>query len=153
VLAPPLLVTGLWAVVTPEAWFEHFPGLGPQLVAAEPPFNAHLATDAGAGFLAIGVALLAAGLWARRSAVYLALLAYLISALSHLIYHAANPAPGLSHTAQVINIVLLASGVSTGAVLTWGTRTKPTQPARAGSHTSGRRGWFHRPQPGHPAPT
>jgi len=32
----------------------------PRLVAAEPPYNAHLATDAGAGLLASGLVLLVA---------------------------------------------------------------------------------------------
>ncbi len=56
-LAPAQLVTGLWAVLAPLAWFDDFPGLGPSLIAADPPYNQHLATDAGAGFLATGVAL------------------------------------------------------------------------------------------------
>ena len=46
-LAVPQLVTGLWAVIATRNWFERFPGVDPRLVAAEPPFNAHLATDAG----------------------------------------------------------------------------------------------------------
>jgi hypothetical protein len=51
-LAVPQVVTGTWALVDASHWFDHFPGFDPRLAAAEPPFNAHLATDAGAGFLA-----------------------------------------------------------------------------------------------------
>lgn len=123
-LAPAQLVTGFWAVVSPRSWFEHFPVVGPDLVAAQPPFNSHLATDAGAGFLATGVALVAAGLWARRSAVWVALLTYLVFAVPHLIYHAASPGPGLSGVAQFVNVTLLASGVVMAMALAWGaTRT------------------------------
>ncbi len=67
-LAVPQLVTGAWAILRPAGWFADFPGIGPALVAAEPPFNRHLATDAGAGFLAIGVCLAVAVVfgWSRR---------------------------------------------------------------------------------------
>ena len=126
VLAPPLIVTGLWAVLAPEHWYEQFPGLGPHLVAAEPPYNAHLVTDAGAGFLAIGAALLAAAALARRSAVYTALIAYLVHTLPHIVYHAANPAPGLSGTARAGNVVLLTSGATIAVVLASGARREPS---------------------------
>ncbi len=136
VLAPPLLVTGIWAVAAPRNWYERFPGLGPRLVAAEPPYNAHLATDAGAGFLAVAAVLLAAAISARRSAVYLALVAFLVHAVPHIIYHAAEPAPGLSGAAQVGNVVLLVSGAAAAVVLAWGASRRavdqdanPTAPA------------------------
>ena len=48
-LAVPQLLVGLWAVFNPRHFYDHFPGFGPLLVAAEPPFNAHLVSDAGAG--------------------------------------------------------------------------------------------------------
>lgn len=95
-LAVPQLATGLWAVFAPANWFEKFPGVDPRLVAAEPPFNAHLATDAGAGFLATGVALAVAVAWAQRRAVQLALLTCLAFTLPHALYHGINPAPGLT---------------------------------------------------------
>ena len=40
---------GLWAVLAPERWYDDFPGFDPRLVSAEPPYNAHLVTDAGPG--------------------------------------------------------------------------------------------------------
>jgi len=140
-LAPAQLLTGLWAICKPRSWFDDFPGLGPALVAAEPPFNAHLATDAGGGFLATGVALAAAAVLARRSAVCVALLAYLSLAVPHLGYHASNPAAGLSSTAQAVNLAMLSSGVAMAVLLGWGTwsaagardrtRTRSATPARS----------------------
>jgi hypothetical protein len=122
VLAPAHVVTGLWALVATRSWFDDFPGIGPQLVAAEPPFNEHLARDAGAGFLATGVALLAAAAFGHRSAVIVALLAYVSFALPHLAYHAASPPAALSTAAQVANVILLSSGVVLALVLGWGAR-------------------------------
>lgn len=123
VIALPQLITGLWAVLAPSNWYDNFPGVGPSLVAAEPPLNSHLATDAGAGFLATGVALLAAALVARRSGVYIALLAYLVFAAVHFIYHVSHRAPNLSDEAHLANVLLLASGVVAAAVLAYGARS------------------------------
>src|SRR5918995_601429 len=100
-LAVPQVVTGTWALVDASHWFDHFPGFDPRLVAADPPFNAHLATDAGAGFLATGVALVLAAAWGRRSGALVALAAYVAFSLPHTIFHWANPAPGLTGTEDV----------------------------------------------------
>ena len=135
-LAPPQLLTGLWAVFATRSWFDDFPGLGAALVAAEPPFNVHLATDAGGGFLATGVALAAAALLARRSAVCVALLAYLSLAVPHLAYHAAHPAPGLSGTAHAVNLAMLSSGVAIAVILGWGTRSSDGARDRAPARIS-----------------
>ncbi|AEF40971.1 hypothetical protein [Hoyosella subflava] len=113
VLAVPQLVTGLWAVINPRHWYDTFPGLGPLLVAAEPPFNAHLATDAGAGFLAVGVVAGVAALWGERRVVLVGGLGFAAFAVPHVLYHAANPAPGLNATANTINVIIL----STAALL------------------------------------
>ena len=52
----------------PRRCCPRFPGWDPRLVAAEPPFNEHLAGDAGAGFLATGAIVLLAAWWAERRA-------------------------------------------------------------------------------------
>jgi hypothetical protein len=122
VLAPAHLVTGLWALLATRSWFDGFPGVGADLVAAEPPFNEHLARDAGAGFLATGVALLVAAALGHRSAVIVALAAYVTFSVPHLAHHAANPPPALSGVAQAVNVVLLSSSVVLALVLAWGTR-------------------------------
>ena len=126
-LAVPQLVTGLWAVFARKDFYESFPGVDPRLVAAEPPFNAHLVTDAGAGFLATGLALVVAAVLARRSGVIVALVAYLAFAVPHAVYHAMNPAPGLTGTEDVRNVVVLFAGVVAALVLAWGLRSpRPT---------------------------
>lgn len=119
-LAVPQAATGLWAIVDSSGWYESFPGWDPRLVAAEPPFNAHLAGDAGAGFLATAVALLLAAWWADRRTVAIGLLTYLAFAVPHLAYHAFEPAPGLSDSQNVTNVVTLAVAVLLPAVLWWG---------------------------------
>lgn len=117
-LGVPNVLTGAWALFAPENWFERFPGWDPRLVAGEPPFNAHLATDAGAGFLATGVVVLLAAWLADARTVQVALLGYAAFAIPHALYHAVNPAPELSsaENAQSVASVVF-SAVVTVALL------------------------------------
>ena len=133
-LAVPQLVTGLWAVLMPRAWFDDFPGIGPALVGAEPPYNQHLATDAGGAFLTTGVALLIAVMWPRRQLATMALVTYLTFAIPHAVYHAAHEAPGLSSAGDAANVMVLFVGVVMAAGLLWGVwRPAPAQSASATS--------------------
>ena len=106
-LGIPNALAGLWAVLSPEGWFEDFPGWDPRLVAAEPPFNAHLATDAGAGLFASGLVLLAAAWLADRRSVQLAVVAFLAFAIPHTTFHATNEAPGFTDGENVQNVATL----------------------------------------------
>ena len=121
-LAPTQIVTGLWALFAPSGFFDDFPGFGPALVAAHPPFNSHLVSDAGAGFLATGVALVAAAVWGRRSGVYVALLAYLSLTVTHLLFHATT-ATGTSG-AQPVTVTALSGGIVIALLLAWGARRR-----------------------------
>lgn len=87
VLAVPSLQVGVWAVVATSNWFAEFPGFGRHWTAAEPPFNEHLATDAGAGFLAVGVVLALAAWWLERRLVITALVGALAFMIPHTLYH------------------------------------------------------------------
>jgi hypothetical protein len=107
ILAAFNLYVGVWAVLAPEHWYNNFPGADPRLVAAEPPFNKHLATDAGAGFLATGVIALLAAIWLTSLVAKIALVGYLSHALPHFVYHVGNPAPGLTDAENVQNTAVL----------------------------------------------
>jgi len=115
-LAAPQLMIGLWAVLAPHRWFDSFPGFDPRLVAAEQPYNRHLASDTGAGFLAIGVALLVAALWADRGAVVISLIAYAAFTVPHALYHALHPADALTGAQDMINVLAIASGLVLAAL-------------------------------------
>lgn len=97
------LATGLWAVLDPSGWFESFPGLGRAWVVVEGPFNHHLSVDAGAGFLAVGVALVAALVWAKREAIQVALVAFLVHTVPHFLYHLTHPVDELGAVDQVLS--------------------------------------------------
>lgn len=102
-LAVPSLATGLWAVLSPQGWFDDFPGFDPRLVAAEPPFNAHLATDAGAGLLASGVVLIVAALLADSRSVRLGLIANAAFVIPHSWWHTFNPSEPLTDGQNIQN--------------------------------------------------
>ena len=128
-LAVPQLVVGLWAVLDPAGWFADFPGVDPRLVAAEPPYNQHLSTDAGAGFLATGVALLAAAAWGRRSGVLVALSALVALAVPHLAYHVGHPSDLLTSGEDALNVVVLTTPLVLAAVFALATTRPAPTPA------------------------
>lgn len=122
-LGGPQLVIGLWAVLAPHNWFTSFPGFDPRLVAAEPPYNEHLVSDAGAGFLATGVVLLMAAIWGNRAALRTALLAFVVFTAPHVLYHAVHPADALSASENIVNTGTLAVSLVLAIVFAWGDRT------------------------------
>ncbi len=106
-LALPNLFAGLWAVVAPSSWYENFPGWSPHLVAALPPYNEHLATDAGAGLFASGLLALLAAFLMRRDVIIVAMTGYLAFALPHALYHLATPADALNASEDATNTLSL----------------------------------------------
>lgn len=95
-VAFPQLMTGIWAVVSPRTWYDDFPGVGPELVSAIPPYNDHLATDAGAGLLATALAVMIAAWWGDLAALRIGLLGFLVFVGLHGFFHLTNPSPHLS---------------------------------------------------------
>lgn len=117
--AVPQIFTGIWAMADPGHWFANFPGLDPRLVAAEPPFNSHLANDAGAGFLATGLALLLAALWMERRVILMALITYTAFAVPHFLFHLLNPSQALTTTENVANVTSLGVSVVGPLIMGW----------------------------------
>jgi hypothetical protein len=118
-LAVPNLVIGLWAHLAPEHWFETFPGWSPYLVAAYPPFNEHLASDAGAGLLTIGVLAAAAAVIRRRDAVLVAGAGVLAFTGPHALFHVLNPSDLLSASEDAMNTAPLVLTAVGGLAVLW----------------------------------
>lgn len=106
-LSVPSVLTGAWAVLAPRGWFDDFPGFDPRLVAAEPPFNEHLVTDAGAGLLASGIVLLVAAYLADGRSVRLGLVANATFVIPHSLWHSLNPSDPLTDAENLQNAGLL----------------------------------------------
>jgi hypothetical protein len=124
ILGVPQLLIGAWALVSPRGWFDSFPGAGHHWLPAYGPYNAHLATDVGATFVAIGLILILAALWLERRVVQVAVIGYLAYAIPHTIYHLAND-HDIGGGDQVVNGVTLVLSVLLAVTLLWLTRRPP----------------------------
>jgi hypothetical protein len=114
------LPVGLWAVFAPASFYRNFPGAGRHWVSTQGPFNHHLVTDAGSGFLAVALVLLLAAFWMSKPAVVVALVASLAHDLPHFMFHAAHP----NHALSTVDSILSTGGLGFGclvaaALLTW----------------------------------
>jgi hypothetical protein len=87
ILAGQALVSGLWATVSPRAFYDDFPGLGRAWVAIDGPYNEHLVRDYGALNLALAVVTVAALVTLARGLVTAAGGAWLAWSVPHLVYH------------------------------------------------------------------
>lgn len=127
-LGVPNALAGAWAVLSPAGWYESFPGWEPRLAAAEPPYNAHFVTDAGAGLLASGIVLLVAAWLADARSVRLALAAFAAFAIPHAAFHVTNPSPLLTAAQDLQNSALLVfCVVATAALFVGSGRREPTR--------------------------
>lgn len=133
-LGVPNLLAGLWALVSPQGWFDDFPGWAPALVAAYPPFNEHLVVDAGSGLFASGLAMTVAAFWGRRNVAIMASVAFLAFAVPHAVWHAINPSDELAAAEDVTSTASLVLAVVGGAfVLLWQWRLAGGDDGRPGT--------------------
>ncbi len=108
---------GLWATLDPLGFYDGFPGAGRQWVAGDGPYNAHLVSDAGIGFLAVGVVLLLAAVWMDRRLVQAALVVTIVHNLPHLLFHLRHPNELVGSGDQLLSNGGLALGALLAAVL------------------------------------
>jgi predicted anti-sigma-YlaC factor YlaD len=111
------LPIGIWAVLAPENFYKNFPGFDHHWVSTQGPFNHHLVTDAGSGFLAVGAVLLLAALWLERSAVIVALVASLVHDVPHFVFHAFHRNHELSNADSFLGTYGIAFDIVLAAVL------------------------------------
>lgn len=96
-------------------------------MAADPPYNAHLATGAGAGLLASGLVLLAAAWLADRRSTQLGLVAFLAFAAPHGAFHVLHESRGLTSAQGAQNAAtLVVTAVFAVGLLLAVSRTAPT---------------------------
>ena len=76
------LIVGAWQYFAPRSFYTDIP-----TVAADPPFNQHLMTDVGGLGLALAVVLAAAAVTMDGLLIRVALAAYLVYSVSHLLFH------------------------------------------------------------------
>ena len=120
ILASITLAAGAWQYFAPRSFYTDVP-----TVAADPPFNQHLMTDVGGLGLALAVVLGAAAVTMERLLILVALAAYLVYSVSHLLFHVTH-LTGLSAggTAFVVTGLTLLPAFAL-ALLILATRVRP----------------------------
>src|SRR4029453_9199401 len=82
------LFVGPWAAAWPRSFYDDFPGGGRAWVAADGPYNEHLVRDFGALNLALTAVVTVALITGTPAVLRAAALAWLVSSVPHLVYHA-----------------------------------------------------------------
>ncbi len=116
-LAASFLQVGLWATLAPRSFYDDFPGFGRSWVAGHGPYNEHLASDAGVGFLAVGAVLVLAAVWMERRVMQAALVGATLHGLGHLLSHLNNWNDGLGPLDQTVSNGGLLFGIGLAIVL------------------------------------
>jgi len=83
-------VTGTWALGAPASFFATFPAPGHPWVALLPPYNEHLVRDVGAFNLSFALLFAWAAFSRERRLTQATLVAYLVYAVPHLVYHSGH---------------------------------------------------------------
>jgi hypothetical protein len=111
-LAAVEVMLGLWTLLFPASFYADVP-----TVDLTPPFSEHLFRDFGGATLGLAVVLTAAAVWTERRLVVVALLAYLMFAAPHLVFHLGHLHGASGPTATVLVVVLVGSVVLPLALL------------------------------------
>lgn len=86
-LAAGSILVGAWALFLPRSFYEDFPATGRHWVSSLPPYNEHLVRDVGSLNLALGVLLATAAILLGRRLVRVSLVAWLVNAVPHFVFH------------------------------------------------------------------
>jgi hypothetical protein len=109
VLAIPAAFVGIWALAAPHGFYTTFPGAGHHWVGPLGAYDEHLVRDVGAFETALTALAIFAAVTLERRLVQGTLVAFAISGIPHLIYHATATDP-LSTTDNVLSLAALALG-------------------------------------------
>ncbi len=105
-------VTGAWALVAPASFFATFPAPGHPWVALLPPYNEHLVRDVGEFNLSFALLFTWAAISRERRLTRAALVAYLVYAVPHLVYHVSHlmrfsPGDAVAQTVALLIAVVI----------------------------------------------
>ena len=105
-------ITGFWAFLLPESFFTTFPLPGHSWVVLLPPYNEHLVRDVGEFNLSFALLFTWAAIVFERRLVQAILVAWLVYAVPHFVYHLLHlehfaPVDRFAQTIGLGSIVLL----------------------------------------------
>ena len=118
ILALAEALVGVWALFAPASFYRGFPGAGQAWVSLLPPYNEHLITDVGELSLALTVVLAAAALTGHWLLSVVALIAFAVHTVPHLIFHSFH-LEGFSRGEAIAQTVGFIFQLLVGAVVAW----------------------------------
>lgn len=132
-LGIPQALIGVWALLAPRSFYDDFPVGTDGWVNQLGPFDEHLVTDVGSLFVAIGVLAVLAAISLRRRLVTGAMVAWLLYAVPHFVWHLLNLEP-LSTGDAIANTITTGWTVVGAVLVLYLVRSAPL--ARPASTTS-----------------
>jgi fucose 4-O-acetylase-like acetyltransferase len=129
ILAATEAIVGVWAQFAPASFYRSFPGVGYAWVSLLPPYNEHLIRDVGSLSLALTVLLAAAAVTGQRLLSAIAVAAFVVYTVPHMIFHSFH-LEGFSTTdavAQTMGFVLQLVVAAVAAWLLWRDRPRRTK--------------------------
>lgn len=114
VLAVQGAVVGLWATIAPHSWYTSFPGFGMHWIAADGPYNHHLAGDVGAFFLALTAVTIAALVLNSTAAARMAGIGWLVFSVPHFVYHAFHRPMEMGGVSFAVSLIAAALLIALG---------------------------------------
>ena len=143
ILATNQLLVGVWAIAAPASFFDDFP-LGRGWVAQLPPYNEHLVRDVGGFSLGFAVLFVFATVKPHPVLLRPALLAWLATAIPHLIFHLGHlagfgAADAVTQSAglAIVVVIPVAVLVASGGTSAWSRHQSTMSSGPAGSHQAG----------------
>jgi hypothetical protein len=124
------LVVGVWALFAPKAFYDYFPGGPFRWIRPFGPYNMHLVADVGGAYLMMAALLALAALTARREVVQVALLAVLVQAAIHLVWHLLHLSMLDAGSASALVAVLVVALALPALLLERALRRVPSAPAK-----------------------
>ena len=117
-LALTQVIIGVWALLAPASFYRSFPGAGQAWVSLLPPYNEHLITDVGELSLALAVVLGAAAITGQWLLSVVAIIAFAVYAVPHMIFHSLH-LEGFSRGSAIAQTVGFAVQLLATAVVAW----------------------------------
>lgn len=129
---------GLWAAFAPYSFYTSWPGFGHAWVAMMPPYNEHLVRDVGDLYLGFTALLAWAVLTLERRLTQVVLVAWLVAALPHTIFHLGHldgmaPADAIGQTLGLLLTIVVPIAVLVALGWAEPAQASASQCARGGS--------------------
>jgi hypothetical protein len=128
------LVVGIWALASPRAFYDRFPGFGWHWVSAAGPYDEHLVRDFGGALAGLAVVALVCAVRPGRGLLLATAAGWELEAVPHFAYHVLHQdaLPSSQDAANLSVLALAMVAPLVAGVLLWPTSRRRVAPASGG---------------------